>query len=157
MDATRVPVLELRDFSASRADWPSKRDLYASFRRPLDPSVEDNLKSIPRKQRAMIRRGMLNKLRSEIDDSVERLYRVYAESVHNLGTPVFSKSYFRILREEFSTCSDIVTVTCDGHAVASVLNFYFRDEVLPFYGGGVRSAPALSANYFIVWVVLCSA
>jgi FemAB-related protein (PEP-CTERM system-associated) len=154
MDAIAVPVLELRAFSASRADWPSKKDLYASFRRSLDSSVEHNLKSIPRKQRAMIRKGMRNKLRSEIDDSVERLYPVYAESVRNLGTPVFSKSYFRILREEFSTCSDIVTVTCDGHAVASVLNFYFRDEVLPFYGGGVRAARALSANDFMYWEVM---
>ena len=46
MDAIAVPVLELRDFSATRADWPSKKDLYASFRRSLDPSVEHNLKSI---------------------------------------------------------------------------------------------------------------
>ena len=154
MDAIAVPVLELRDFSASRADWPSKRGLYASFVRSLHPCVEDNLKSIPRKQRAMIRKGMLNKLKSEIDDDVERLYRVYAESVRNLGTPVFSKSYFRILREEFSTCSDIVTITSNGQAVASVLNFYFRDEVLPFYGGGVRTARALAANDFMYWEVM---
>ena len=154
MDAIAVPVLELRDFSASRADWPSKRDLYASFRRSLHPCVEDNLKSIPRKQRAMIRKGMLNKLKSEIDDGVERLYRVYAESVRNLGTPVFSKSYFRTLREEFSNCSDIVTITSNGQAVASVLNFYFRDEVLPFYGGGVQAARALAANDFMYWEVM---
>ena len=154
MDSMAVPVLELRDFYATRADWPSKKDFYASFRRSLDPCVEHNLKLIPRKQRAMIRKGMANKLKSEIDDRVERLYRVYSESVHNLGTPVFSEAYFRILREEFSTCSDIVTVTCDGHAVASVLNFYFRDEVLPFYGGGVRAARALSANDFMYWEVM---
>ena len=154
MNAIAVPVLELRDFSASRADWPSRKDLYASFRRSLDPSVEHNLKSIPRKQRAMIRKGMRNKLKSEIDNGVERLYRVYAESVHSLGTPVFSQSYFRNLREEFSSCSDIVTVTADGQAVASVLNFYFRDEVLPFYGGGVRAARALAANDFMYWEVM---
>ena len=154
MDAIAVPVLELRNFSASRADWPSRKDLYASFRRSLDPSVEHNMKSIPRKQRAMIRKGMLNKLRSEIDDSIDRLYRIYAESVHNLGTPVFSKSYFGILREEFPTCSDIITITCDGQAVASVLNFYFRDEVLPFYGGGVRRARTLAANDFMYWEVM---
>jgi FemAB-related protein (PEP-CTERM system-associated) len=154
MDAIGVPVLELRDFSAGRADWPSRKDLYASFRRSLDPSVEDNLKSIPRKQRAMIRKGMLNKLKSEIDDDVDRLYRVYAESVRNLGTPVFSKSYFRTLREEFSTCSDIVTIISNGQAVASVLNFYFRDEVLPFYGGGVGAARALAANDFMYWEVM---
>src|SRR5215469_12888264 len=29
MEAIPVPVLELRDFSATRADWPSRRDLYA--------------------------------------------------------------------------------------------------------------------------------
>src|SRR5215472_12109775 len=154
MDAIAVPVLELRDFSAGRAGWPSNRDLYASFRRSLHPCIEDNLKSIPRKQRAMIRKGIRNKLRSEVDLGVERLYRVYAESVRNLGTPVFSKSYFRILREEFATCSDIVTVTCEGQAVASVLNFYFRDEVLPFYGGGVRAARALAANDFMYWEVM---
>jgi len=154
MDTIAVPVLELRDFSASRADWPSRKDLYTSFRKPLHPNVEDNLKSIPRKQRAMIRKGVHNKLRSEIDDGVDRLYRIYAESVRNLGTPVFSKSYFRMLREEFSTCSDIVTVTCHGQAVASVLNFYFRDEVLPFYGGGVRAARALAANDFMYWEVM---
>ena len=154
MDAIAVPVLELRNFSASRADWPSRKDLYASFRRSLDPAVEHNMKSIPRKQRAMIRKGMLNKLKSEIDDGIERFYRIYAESVHNLGTPVFSKSYFGILREEFPTCSDIITITCDGQAVASVLNFYFRDEVLPFYGGGVRAARTLAANDFMYWEVM---
>jgi FemAB-related protein (PEP-CTERM system-associated) len=154
MDSMAIPVLELRDFSAHRADWPSRRDLYASFRRVLAPTVEDNLKSVPRKQRAMIRKGMLNKLTSEIDEGVERLHRVYAQSVHSLGTPVFSKSYFRILREEFSECSDVVTVISDGQAVASVLNFYFRDQVLPFYGGGVRAARTLAANDFMYWEVM---
>jgi FemAB-related protein (PEP-CTERM system-associated) len=154
MEVIPVPVLELRNFSASRADWPSRGNLYVSFRRSLDPSVENNMKSIPRKQRAMIRKGILNKLKSEVDDGVERLHRIYAESVHNLGTPVFSKSYFRILREEFATRSDIVTVTCDGQPVASVLNFYFRDEVLPYYGGGVRAARALAANDFMYWEVM---
>jgi FemAB-related protein (PEP-CTERM system-associated) len=154
MDSMAVPVLELRDFSAHRADWLSRENLYASFRRALASSVEDNLKSVPRKQRAMIRKGMLNKLRSEVDDGVERFYRVYAQSVHNLGTPVFSRSYFQILREEFSHCSDIVTVTSDGQAVASVLNFYFRDQVLPFYGGGVHGARTLAANDFMYWEVM---
>jgi FemAB-related protein (PEP-CTERM system-associated) len=154
MEDLAVPVLELRDFSMSRADWPSKTDLYAIFRRPIDPSIERNLKSIPRKQRAMVRKGINNGLRSTIDDGIERLHQIYAESVHNLGTPVFAKSYFRILREEFSTRSDIVTVSYDGKAVASVLNFYFRDEVLPFYGGGVRAARSLAANDFLYWEVM---
>ncbi len=154
MDAIAVPVLELRGFSTTRADWPTKKDLYVSFRRPIDPSVDRNLKSIPRKQRAMIRKGIGNNLQSEIDDDIDRLYGIYCESVHNLGTPVFSESYFRILREEFRTSSNIVSITLNGRAVASVLSFYFRDEVLPFYGGGMRSARALAANDFMYWEVM---
>jgi len=154
METLAVPVLELRDYSSTRADWPSRSDLYAIFRRPLAASVEQNLKAIPRKQRAMVRKGIANELRSEIDDDIDRLYRVYAESLHNLGTPVFAKSYFRILREEFSAASDIITVSHKGKAVASVLSFYFRDEVLPFYGGGIRAARALAANDFMYWEVM---
>lgn len=154
MKGLAVPVLELRDFSANRTGWASKSNLYATFRRALDPSIERNLKSVPRKQRAMVRKGIRYGLRSAIDDGVDQLYRVYAESVRNLGTPVFAKSYFLILREEFVDCSDIVTVSHNGRAVASVLNFYFRGEVLPFYGGGVRTARSLAANDFMYWEVM---
>ena len=154
MDALRVPVLELRSRCETRSGWASRADLYATFRKPLEPSIEANLKAVPRKQRAMIRKGIANGLRSQIDADVDRLHRIYGESVRNLGTPVFSRSYFRILREEFPACSDVVTVTCRGQAVASVLNFYFRDEVIPFYGGGVRAARALAANDFMYWEVM---
>jgi len=154
MQALAVPVLELRDFSESRADWASKSDLYATFRRGLDPSIERNLKLIPRKQRAMVRKGIRNQLRTELDDGVDRLHRVYSESVRNLGTPVFARSYFEILRNEFAGCSDIVTVVHHGRPVASVLNFYFRDEVLPFYGGGLQRARSLAANDFMYWEVM---
>jgi FemAB-related protein (PEP-CTERM system-associated) len=154
MEALAVPVLELRDFSPSRSDWPSRSGLYATFRRELDPTVENNLKAIPRKQRAMVRKGMRNGLRSEVDDGIDRLYRVYSESVRNLGTPVFARSYFNILKEEFSTLSDIVTISSGGKVIASVLNFYFRDEVLPFYGGGTDAARQLAANDFMYWEVM---
>jgi FemAB-related protein (PEP-CTERM system-associated) len=153
-DAIGAPVLEMRGMAPGRADWRTKSGLYETFRKPILASVEANLKAVPRKQRAMIRKGMQNGLRSEIDDGVDRLHRVYAESVRNLGTPVFAKSYFRILVEEFPECSDILTVTDGGQAVAAVLNFYFRDEVLPFYGGGVRHARALAANDFMYWEVM---
>ena len=154
MDTLGVPVLEMRSHCDSRGDWQMKSGIYAIFRKPIDASVDANLKSVPRKQRAMIRKGIQNGLRSEIDGDVDRLHRIYGESVHNLGTPLFGKSYFQILREEFPDSSDIVTVTSNGTAVASVLNFYFRDEVLPFYGGGTTSARGLAANDFMYWEVM---
>ena len=150
----RVPVLEFRSWDEHRAAWAIKGDTYAGFRKPIDPSVDQNMKAIPRKQRAMVRKGIQNGLRSEIDDGVDRLHHVYAESVRNLGTPVFSKRYFKLLRASFPTQSDVVTITTDGNAVASVLNFYFRDEVLPYYGGGTGDARRLAANDFMYWEVM---
>ncbi|HEU0156663.1 MAG TPA: peptidoglycan bridge formation protein FemAB, partial [Stellaceae bacterium] len=47
MDTIPGPVLELRGWSHSRADWPNRADLYAIFRKRLEPSVEANLKSVP--------------------------------------------------------------------------------------------------------------
>lgn len=154
MEELRVPVLEFRSWAESRSDWPSRDDLYAGFRKPIDPSVENNLKAIPRKQRAMVRKGMQNGLRSHLDSEVDRFHRVYGESVRNLGSPVFPKKYFALLRATFPQQSDIVTITAAEKPVASVLNFYFRDEVLPYYGGGTAEARRLAANDFMYWEVM---
>jgi FemAB-related protein (PEP-CTERM system-associated) len=154
MNELRVPVLEFRSWCEARADWPSKPDLYATFRKPIDASVDQNMKAIPRKQRAMVRKGLKNGLTSEVDNNVDRLHRIYSESVRNLGTPVYSLKYFEILQKVFRERLDIVTVTSDGSPVASVMNFYFRDEVLPYYGGGTRDARRLAANDFMYWEVM---
>ena len=49
----------------------------------------------------MLRKALKAGLYGEEDDGTERLYRVYAESVRNLGTPVFGRRYLAVLRDEF--------------------------------------------------------
>lgn len=149
-----VECLELRTITRTHDDWPCKADLYVTFRKPLLPEAEANMKAIPRKQRAMVRKGIENGLRSEIDEDVDRLHRVYSESVRNLGTPVYAKKYFRLLKEEFGRFCDVVTILSGSQPVASVLNFYFRDQVLPYYGGGAAAARSLAANDFMYWEVM---
>lgn len=148
-----VDYLEMRNRQPSRADWPTK-DLYVTFRKEIDPEQEKNLKAIPRKQRAVVRKGMQMGLSRDVDRDVDRFFCVYAESVRNLGTPVFPKKYFRALLEVFGKDCEILTVTKDGRAVASVLSFYFRDEVLPYYGGGTAEARQLKANDFMYWELM---
>ena len=97
---------------------------------------ESNMKAIPRKQRAMVRKGIQNGLTSVTSRDVNVLHRIYAESVRNLGTPVFARRYFQILMDVFGDATDIVTILDQDTPIASVMNFYFRNEVLPYYGGG---------------------
>ena len=150
---TGASALEFRHRVAVPATdgWIDGPDLYVTFRRPIEADHDRNMKAIPRKQRAMVRKGMQNGLTSVANRDVAGLHRLYAESVRNLGTPVFSKRYFQILMDVFGNDSDIVTIM-DGEApIASVMNFYFREEVLPYYGGGSAAARGRAGNDFLYW------
>ena len=149
-----VGALEIRAHLPTGVDWPQK-DLYVTFKKVIDPDDEVNLKAIPNRQRAMIRKGIANGLQSEWDSGVDRLYRVYSESVRNLGTPVFSERYLSILREEFGERCSSLMITHQGRDVAGVLSFYFRDEVLPYYGGSVADARNIKGtNDFMYWELM---
>jgi FemAB-related protein (PEP-CTERM system-associated) len=148
-----VSYLELRHRGPQNPDWPTKQ-LYVTFRKAIDGDDERNLAAIPRKQRAMVRKGIDAGLVAEPETGVERLYDCYAESVRNLGTPVFSRRYLEILAEVFGPDSEVLVVRHAGEAVAAVMSFYFRDEVLPYYGGGVDRARDLRANDFMYWEVM---
>jgi FemAB-related protein (PEP-CTERM system-associated) len=149
-----VEHLELRNRAASEVDWP-RQELYVTFRKAILPDIEANLAAIPRKQRAMVRKGIAHGLASRIDADVDRFFALYADNVHRHGTPPLPKRYFEALRRIFDRDTEILTVTAPGgKAVSSVLSFYFRDQVLPYYAGDVAAARDLAANDFKYWELL---
>ena len=148
-----VDYLELRNRERSDLDWPT-RDLYVTFRKTLAPTEEANFLAIPRKQRAMVRKGIDAGLRAELDAGTERLYAAYSESVRNLGTPVFAHRYFRELRHAFGDACEILTTLHQDRVAASVMSFFFRDEVLPYYHGGTTMARDYKANDFLYWELM---
>ena len=152
--ALRVEHLELRNLVTRCADWP-RQDLYVTFRREILPDVEANLLAIPRKQRAMIRKGMKHGLASEIDMSAERFFALYADNMHRHGTPPMSRHYFDRLRETFGDACEVLTVV-DSHGapLTSVVSFYFRDTVLPYYAGDTTAARDLAGNDFKYWELM---
>jgi FemAB-related protein (PEP-CTERM system-associated) len=111
--------------------------------------------AIPRKQRAMVRKGIKNGLRSELDGDVARFFELFADNVHRHGTPALPKRYFEALAEEFGSDCEILSVTDSaGRALSSVMSFRFRDEILPYYAGDDERARELAANDFKYWEVM---
>ena len=53
--------------------------------------------------------------------------------------------------EVFGDDADIVTILDQETPIASVMNFYFRNEVLPYYGGGTALARSRAGNDFLYW------
>lgn len=151
-DALGARYLELRCRQPVSAGWPAKRDLYATFRRAITADAEANLKAIPRKQRAVVRHALKGELVAEIVGTVDELHHVYACSVRNLGSPVVPKRYFAALKAEFGDACELLLIRArDGTAVSGVMSFYFRDEVLPYYGGGLPEARRSGANDLMYW------
>jgi FemAB-related protein (PEP-CTERM system-associated) len=149
----KVDYLELRNRRRQYLDWPRK-ELYVTFRKEIAAETEANMLAIPRKQRAMVRKGIQKGLRSRIDADTRDHYALYSESLRSLGTPVFARKYLDILRRAFGDACEILTVVHEETPIASVLNFYFRDEVLPYYGGGSAAARSFAANDFMYWEVM---
>lgn len=174
-----VGNLELRNVVKEDTEW-LQSDLYVTFRKTLSSDHAENLKAIPNRQRAMLRKALKEGLFSEECDDPARVYRIYSESVRNLGTPVFSVRYFRILREEFGADCRLLVIRqtpdrqlkttaddgglCDGASpasakgaedVAGVLSFYHKGEVLPYYGGGISRARHIKGcNHFLYWELM---
>lgn len=145
----RCPTLDLRGGPVAGEGWAVDDTTYLGFVRPLASDDEAELLAIPRKQRAEVRKALAGDLTLSVGNDRQHArdhYRVYAESVRNLGTPVFPARLFVEVLRGFGEDADILTVFDAGTPVASVLNLYFNGTVFPYWGGGTQAARALRAN-----------
>jgi FemAB-related protein (PEP-CTERM system-associated) len=132
-----------------------QKDLYVTFLGEIDPDHEVNLSRIPRKQRRMVRQGEKHGLRFSCDKSrLREFYQVYASSVRNLGTPVFGYPYFENIVETFGDQCEVFLVDFQDKAVAAVLVFFYKDQVLPYYGGALREYFHLAPSDFMYWELM---
>ncbi|MGE5207044.1 MAG: FemAB family XrtA/PEP-CTERM system-associated protein [Chlamydiota bacterium] len=147
-----VQYLELRQQSGSGDPEFQVKQLYVAFGQELPATADRLLQGFPRDTRYMIRKAEKNGLRAVVDNSqLDSFYEIYAHSVRNLGTPVFARRFFRILLEEFREQCELSVIWHQERAVAAVLSFRFRDQILPYYGGSLWEARRLAANNFMYW------
>ncbi|WP_375207170.1 FemAB family XrtA/PEP-CTERM system-associated protein [Hyphococcus sp.] len=153
----KVRYIECRsDFEAD--GWLGKSGAHAAFETPLLQKEEDALAAIPRKRRAEIRKAMdaanQGELKIRHDGEPDLFYRLYAKSLHRLGTPVFPQQFLHSLCDVFATNMEISIVEHRDEPVAALLSFYFKDRVLPYYIGATAKAREARAFDYIYWVVM---
>ncbi len=139
------------------AGFDAAGGVYANFDRELPGGADALLTSIPRRQRTEVRRGLDSDLvTSAGNDPTHRAahFRVYAESVRNLGTPVFPPALFEAMLDEFGDDADIALVRRGDAPVAALLNFYFKGTCQPYWGGGTFAARACRANDLVYFDVM---
>lgn len=140
---------ELRGGVEPHEGWISKADTYVGFCKALEADDEAQLLAVPKRHRAEIRKGLGNGLRIETGNS-RRLrdahYALFAQSVHNLGTPVFPKSLFEAVLDAFGEDADLAVLWHEGEPVSAVLSLYHGGACLPYWHGAGPAARGLRSN-----------
>ena len=143
-DARRRHLESAQPRRRGDADWPRK-DLYVTFRKEIAPDAEANLNAIPRKQRAMVRKGIKHGLRERDRRDVDALLRRSTPTTCTATARRCSRNATsRLLQEVFGDDCEVLTITDATASRSRRAVFYFRDEVLPYYGGGMRRQRATS-------------
>jgi FemAB-related protein (PEP-CTERM system-associated) len=149
-----VGGVELRGGEAP-ADWTIDSTTYVGFSRLLAEDDEAEMKAIPKRQRAEIRRAStfdLTVTGGRDASALAEHYRLYAESVRNLGTPVFPRGLMRAVVETMD--ADVLTARRGNEPLSSVLNLYFNNTVFPFWGGGTTAARTWRANDHLYFALM---
>ena len=145
-----VKHVELRNGWEEQTSGLPRLNRYVTFTQSIGPDEAAILESIPRKTRAAVRKSLKADLDSHREISDPRTFeKLYSSSLRKLGTPSFPPCHFQALLDNFRGMADIREVRSNGQTVSAVLSFYFRDQVLPYYGASDPRANALAPNNFM--------
>lgn len=148
-----VAHVELRD-SEGAPGWHAKDDLYAGFEREILSDEQQNLTQIPRKQRAVVRKALEGDFRVTVDKDVDTFFALFSRTARDHGTPVFPKRLFAEILRAFGNDADILTVWQGAKPLSSVLSYYFRDRVYPYYTGSDLAARTTGSNDLMYWKLM---
>jgi FemAB-related protein (PEP-CTERM system-associated) len=155
-----VDYLELR-YQEKQESTLLLKQAHSAFGCELAEDNEKILASIKKKQRAVIRHSLKNELNFSLEPGKKNLqdfYHLLSTSYRNLGTPIFSQAYFDNLVDVFGDNIDIAVIKSkDDQLSSAVMNFYFKEQVLPYYGGGNDSARGLKSADYMYYQVMCNA
>lgn len=150
----KCDYLELRN-RKKVLELPAK-SLYYNFRREIFPDLDQNLKAIPRKARRMIRQGEKCGLTAEFGTHLfPEFYDIMTKSFHSLGTPIFSRKFFKNFIKIFGKKTQLLVIrNKENIPVATVLTFFFKKQVIPYYAGSDFRYRKLAPNDFMYWQLM---
>jgi FemAB-related protein (PEP-CTERM system-associated) len=145
-----VGYVELRNIQTEQRLGFSPISAYVTFGQTIGPDEEAILETIPRKTRAAVRKSLKAGLISRTSTSMTRKFlELYSINLRKLGTPCFPYKYFYSLMKNFAGSIDVREVMSEGNVAAAVVTFYFRDQVLPYYGASDPAFNALAPNNYM--------
>lgn len=149
-----VSHIEYRD-DISRENLPV-RDEKVNMILSLPDSTENLWQSFSSKLRAQIRRPQREDTSTDIGglDCLNDFYTVFAQNMRDLGTPVYSKSFFKQILSTFPESSKIIIVRLGKRPVAAAFLLGHNETLEIPWASTIKSVNHLSMNMLLYWEVL---
>jgi FemAB-related protein (PEP-CTERM system-associated) len=150
-----VSRMELRDREPRAAGWQTRRDK-VTFELALPPTSEALGKALGSKLRSQIRRADREplKIRAGAGELAADFYRVFAENMRDVGTPVYPARFFETVCRRLGASVRIVILDLDGEPAAAGLLLFYREGVEIPWAACTRQAKARSVNMRLYWELL---
>ena len=114
-------------------------------------------KALPSERRNRVRKGEKNGLVGVWcgAEALDEFYRVFAVNMRDLGSPVHSRAFFRIMMEELGGATRLLLVRDgSGRALGAALCLLFRDTIMVPWVSSLREAFQLCPNFVLYWEVI---
>lgn len=150
-----VSHMELRHVANVAPSLPSRTDK-VTLMLGLPGSAEQLWKALPAKVRSQVRRPEKAGATAQSGgvELLDDFYRVFAENMRDLGTPVYPKGFFRAILTAFPQATRLFVVGLRGRPVAGGLVIAHNGTLEIPWASSLRSANADSVNMMLYWKVL---
>jgi len=149
----KVKYLELRHLRNHYPELPVQTEKVSMWL-SLPKTAQELMQNFKPKLRAQVRKGEKNGLvvKDGGVDLLEDFYSVFAHNMRALGTPVYGKTFFRLILEAFPKSARLIVIKgpeCRPLAGGFLLGF--RDRVEIPWASSLRKYNHLQSNMFLYW------
>jgi len=144
--------VELRHVARRLANLPTKQHKVTMVLE-LASSAEDQWKAFDPKLRNQIRKAQRSGLqfRRGHMDLVDAFYEVFARNMRDLGTPVYSKEFFRNVLETFPDSTATMAVLHEGQIICAGIASWFKGRLEVPWASSIKDYKTLCPNHMLYW------
>lgn len=151
----KAEYIELRDTRLLNNGLPVKT-AKVSMRLELPTTYDKLWRSFPSKLRSQIRKPQKEGIyvRVSREDELDSFYRVFSINMRDLGTPVYSKAFFKNILEEFPESTWICSIYKEKEPIASGFLLGFKKSLEIPWASSLRKYNHYSPNMLLYWTSL---
>jgi FemAB-related protein (PEP-CTERM system-associated) len=156
--AEGAAYVELRHTRQYFTDLPSKRHKVAMVL-PLAATADRQWSTLDRKVRNQVRKAQKSGITVTTGglELLDAFYHVFATNMRDLGTPVYTKAFFREVLTAFPEEARLFCATLEKRTVAASLVLRSRDRMEVPWASALAQFNSLAPNMLLYWEMLRTA